>query len=241
MKNIILVTLLIALFMVSCTTAPEGKTIAGEEPMPAIDGDKICALTFDDGPDVNKTKLVLDILEREQVPGTFFVIGQLINNNTAPVLKRAVALGSEIGNHSWSWSGLNSMSAADIRESVGKTTDAIEKYAGVTPHFFRPPNLATSQTMFETIDYPFASGIVAYDWDGNTSDQERANHVLKGVRDGAIILLHDVQPHQTHKTLEILIPELRKQGYTFVTLSELFERKGVDPGSKTTGMWTVVN
>lgn len=75
---------------------------------------------------------------------------------------------------------------------------------------------------------PFASGIIAFDWDGqNTSAEDRANFILKDVKDGAIILLHDVQPypHPTPEALDIIIPELQKQAYEFVTLSKLFEIK----------------
>ncbi len=86
--------------------------------------------------------------------------------------------------------------------------------------------------MFDAIDMPFVGGVLGYDWAGCDRTPEKiAENVLKGVRDGAIILLHDVQPepHPIVEALEIIIPELKKMGYEFVTLSELFRRKGVDP------------
>jgi peptidoglycan/xylan/chitin deacetylase (PgdA/CDA1 family) len=85
--------------------------------------------------------------------------------------------------------------------------------------------------MFEAIDLPFAEGVLGYDWISSTTAQERADSVLKYMRDGAIILLHDVQPdpHPTPEALDILIPALKDSGYEFVTLSDLFSRKGVDP------------
>jgi peptidoglycan-N-acetylglucosamine deacetylase len=198
---------------------------------------KLCALTFDDGPDAVKTALVLDRLEKYGVAASFFVIGQKINDMTAPVLKRAVSLGCEIDNHSWSYNSLNFAGEEIIKDSIAKTTEAIRKYAGVEPAFFRPPNLAVSLKLFKAAGLPAAGGVVGNDWDQSTTAESRAKTVLMGMRDGAIILLHDVQPdpHPTPEALDILIPELKAQGYEFVTLSELFRRKGVEP--KTGKLW----
>ncbi len=206
--------------------------------------DKVCALTFDDGPDIVKTALVLDKLELHGVVASFFVVGQKINASTADVMKRAVALGCEIHNHSWSYGSLNNQSADQVKKSVDDTTAAIKEYAGVAPAFFRPPNLAVSATMYEAIDFPFASGILGFDWTGGggNTPQKVADNVLGGIRDGAIILLHDVQsdPHPTPSALDILIPELKKRGYRFVSLTELFKSKNIDPLSRPASMWTTV-
>lgn len=202
---------------------PEGTTLQITKP------DKICALTFDDGPDTQLTALVLDKLDKYDVDATFFMVGQRLNDSTSAIVKRVVDSGCEIGNHSWSYSGMGNMSSAEVKKSIDDTTAAIQKYSGTTPKFFRPPYLQTSSTMFSTIDLTFASGIVCYDWDQSTSAEARANYIINGVKDGAIILMHDVQPlpHPTPEALDIIIPELKKQGYEFVTLSELFRRKGV--------------
>lgn len=205
---------------------------------------KLCAITFDDGPDVIKTTLVLDKLEYHEVVGTFFLVGQLINANTESILDRMISMGCEVGNHSFGWKSMDAMDSADIGESVRKTSDSVEKYTGVRPDFFRPPNLAVNNTMFEAVDLPFVSGVLGYDWlggKGNTA-QKVAKLVLNdpNMRDGAIILLHDVQPdpHPTPEALDILIPELKILGYEFVTLSELFDRKGVNPNVEDK-MWVV--
>ncbi|MFW6363618.1 MAG: polysaccharide deacetylase family protein [Spirochaeta sp.] len=205
--------------------------------------DKLVALTFDDGPDNVRTRRVMEKLQAYEVPATFFVVGQRVNESTRPILQEMVRLGYELGNHSWDYSSLDSRSAEEIEVFITRTTAAIETYAGMTPAFFRPPNLAVGSVMYETIEYPFAGGVPGYDWAGmNTSAQQRAENVLNNVRDGSIILLHDVQPdpHPTPEALDIIIPELLSQGYEFVTLSELFARKGVDPSSRPTGMWTHV-
>ncbi len=196
---------------------------------PTVKPNKIVALTFDDGPDTQLTPKVLDKLDKYKVPATFMMIGQKVNDSTSAVIKRIIDSGFEIGNHSWGYSSMDSMSKADIQKSINDTNAAILRYSGTTPKFFRPPNLATSSTMFDAIDLTFVSGVVAYDWDQSTSAQTRANYIINGARDGAIFLMHDVQPlpHPTPEALDIIIPTLQSQGYEFVTLSELFRRKGV--------------
>ena len=124
---------------------------------------KLCALTFDDGPssDPELTPLVLDKLKAYGVKATFFLVGENINDSTKGVIDRMVADGHEIGNHSWTYGDMSKMSAEEVKKSVEDTTRAIQKYAGVTPVFFRPPNLSTSSTMYKAIDMPFASGVAA--------------------------------------------------------------------------------
>jgi peptidoglycan/xylan/chitin deacetylase (PgdA/CDA1 family) len=238
MEKIIMVLCAIAALFMSCKSDDSAKS-GNKFSAP----DKLCALTFDDGPDPTMTPLVLDKLEAHGVVATFFVIGRLIDDDTAPVLKRELNLGCEIGNHSWEYDGMDEMSAEEIRKSVGDTTTKIKEYTGTIPHFFRPPNLVTSETMYKAIDIPFASGVLGYDWAGcDTTAEERAQNVLDGMRDGAIILLHDVQPppHPTPEALDILIPKLKKLGYEFVTLSDLFTRKGVALDANHDTLWVYV-
>ena len=208
--------------------------------------DKLCALTFDDGPsaDPELTSLVLDKLDKYNVKATFFVVGQNLNASTKPVIDRMVKAGHETGNHSWSYDDMAKMPFNEIKKSITDTTEAIKKYTGKVPVFFRPPNLSTSTVMYKAIDLPFASGLAAGDWpNGGGDTTERIMDKLKpGIRDGVIILLHDVQPkpHPTPAALNTLIPYLIKEGYEFVTISELFSRKGVIPDSTVENMYVYV-
>lgn len=235
MRRIVISVLLVSLFLVPSLAVQE------EYPKP----NKLCALTFDDGPDARLTPRVLDKLEKYGVVATFFLVGYRINDSVKPVIDRMVKMGCEFGNHSWDYNPMDKMDPDRIKEYIKRTNEAIEKYTGKVPQFFRPPNLAVSPVMFEVIDMPFASGVLGFDWAGcDRTPENIANNVLKGMRDGAIILLHDVQPepHPTPEALDILIPELKRQGYEFVTLSELFKRKGVnlkDPKYKNK-MWVYV-
>ena len=224
------------------TVYPSEKEAATGYPQP----DKLCALTFDDGPsaDPELTSLVLDKLESYGVVATFFLVGKNINDSTRAVINRMVADGNEVGNHSWSYDDMANMSEDQVRKSVEDTTRAIREYAGVSPVFFRPPNLSTGSIMFSTIDMPFVSGVVGGDWPGGGGDTTAhiMEKLMPDVKDGVIILLHDVQPkpHPTPKALDTLIPELKKEGYEFVTLSELFKKKEVVPETKTGIMYVYV-
>ncbi|WP_037572094.1 polysaccharide deacetylase family protein [Spirochaeta cellobiosiphila] len=202
---------------------------------------KYCALTFDDGPDRDKTSLVLDILEREQIPASFFVIGQLINQTTQKTIERCLSLGCEIHNHSWGWDSLDRMTEEEIKQSITKTSEQIRQFAPEQTLFFRPPNLAISTLMSQTINLPFMGGIACNDWISTTSDEERVQMILNQVQDGSIILLHDVQPHQTHQSLNLLIQQLKEKNYHFVTLTQLFQQKSVDPYSRPGKLWINVN
>ncbi len=209
-----------------------------------VDPDKKCALTFDDGPDPVKTQRVLAILKKHQVPATFFMVGSRINETTKSIVTKVVQMGCEIGNHSWDYDSLTMVSAEVVAQKFTRTQEAIIKLAGVEPKFFRPPNLAVNQTMYQTIPLPFVEGVLGFDWAScRTSALDRVQNVLSGMADGAVILLHDVQPdpHPTPEALDILIPELKKQGYVFLTLSELFKRKDVNPASRKGSMWKYVN
>jgi GH35 family endo-1,4-beta-xylanase/peptidoglycan/xylan/chitin deacetylase (PgdA/CDA1 family) len=224
------------------TSSPSSTASTSPVPTPATSPEKLVALTFDDGPDNTLTSLVLDKLEKYKVPATFMMIGSKINDTTAPTVKRVIDQGCEIGNHSWSYSGMDKMTTEQIQKSINDTTAAIEKYSGTTPLFFRPPNLALSDTMYDAIDMTFVSGVTANDWDQSTTAQQRADAIINGVKDGSIILLHDVQPlpHPTAEALDIIIPTLLSKGYEFVTLSKLFERKGVELDSTKKVMYSQV-
>lgn len=199
--------------------------------LPKEDADaveKLAALTFDDGPSVGTTMEVLSVLEEFHEVGTFFLIGQNINEQTEKSVKRALELGCEIENHSWSHSVMPELSAEQMREEVVRTTREIVRLTGREPIFFRPPYIAVSDEMYRQIPLTFIAGVGCEDWEDSVSAEERADRIQKNVRDGAVILLHDMEGnHQTVEALRLIIPRLRKMGYRFVTLEQLFQEKGV--------------
>ncbi|SDI36259.1 Peptidoglycan/xylan/chitin deacetylase, PgdA/CDA1 family [Pseudobutyrivibrio sp. 49] len=190
---------------------------------------KLIALTFDDGPS-STTSQVLDVLEKYGVKATFFLIGQNVNSNTRAIMQRQVNMGCELACHSYTHEDMTRMNASQIKNQIDWTASAIKNTVGVDVKFFRPPYIAVNNTMYQNIDLPFIQGSMHNDWESSTSASQRVNSVLSSAKDGDIILLHDFQGNsQTVDALPQIIEGLKNQGYTFVTVSELFEKKGVNP------------
>ncbi len=192
--------------------------------------EKLIALTFDDGPNTHTTPKVLDLLEEYDARASFFVIGKNINDDSAEVMKRAYEMGCEIDSHSKTHSDMSVMSAEEIKAEIAYVDEYVYSVIGEYPKFFRAPYLNVSQTMYDSIDIPFITGFSSGDSNAEKTAQERAETVLSSAKDGAIILMHDFYGNdKTVEALKTILPELKSQGYEFVTLSELFERKGETP------------
>ena len=190
----------------------------------------IIALTFDDGPNTVITPQVLDILKENGAVGTFFLIAQNITPESAEVVRRAVAQGCDIENHSLTHGFMDKMTAEEIRAEVKACTEQIVAITGREPQFFRPPFIAVNQTMYDNISYTFICGAGCEDWVPAVSAEERAERVLANAEDGQIVLLHDMQWNvNTVEALKTIVPELKKRGYRFVTCAQLFAEAGVTP------------
>ncbi|MGN0603384.1 MAG: polysaccharide deacetylase family protein [Oscillospiraceae bacterium] len=190
---------------------------------------KLCALTFDDGPNTDTTPLVLEKLRKYGITATFFIVGNNIDEDSEQVVKKAADMGCEICNHSRTHSAMPELSAEDIRAEIEFTSGEIERITGKRPKFFRPPYIVVNSTMYENIDLTFIAGIGAEDWLPEVTAEERAERILAQIKDGAVILLHDMSGNTpTVNALDIIIPALKDE-YEFVTVSELFERAGVTP------------
>ncbi len=190
----------------------------------------IIALTFDDGPNTVVTPQVLDILEQEGIKASFFLIAQNITPESAEVVRRAKAMGCEIENHTVTHPFMDKLTVEEIRREVQECTDRIIEITGEAPKYFRPPFIALSQAMYDNIDLTFICGMGCEDWVPTVTAEERAERVLANAEDGQIVLLHDMQWNRnTVEALKTIIPELKKRGYEFATVSELFEKKHVTP------------
>lgn len=191
---------------------------------------KYIALTFDDGPNATTTNEVIDKLEKYGIVASFFLIGNNIDDESAKAVKRAYDLGCEIDNHSRTHSNMTELSAEEIKAEYDYTDGKVYEITGEHTKFFRPPYIAVHQIMFDNIDAPFIAGIGANDWEDRVTAEMRARMILKQAKDGDIILLHDAEGNSmTVEALDTIIPELQKQGYKFVTVTELFKAKGITP------------
>ena len=204
------------------TIAAQLQTLPGKFP-------KYVALTFDDGPNTVVTPQILDLLEEYGIQASFFVIGKHINEESAKVMQRAHDMGCDIENHSFTHPSLPSLTPEQMLSEVDRTSALIEKYTGEAPRFLRPPYLAMSPTLAQTVPLTFIGGYCPDDWDASVGVQERIDGVLGNICDGDVLLLHDFAENQpTVEALEIIIPELLSRGFEFVTISALFEKRWPD-------------
>ena len=192
---------------------------------------KYVSLTFDDGPNYpgdNTMERMLDLLEKNGVVASFFLIGNKITDENIPLIKRAFNMGCDIQNHSWTHQDMTKMTAEEIAEEHKKTDDKIIEITGVRPTFFRPPYISVNQTMRDTIPTPFICGQGCEDWVPTVLAKERIRQCKEYTRDGILYLLHvNEQNVETYKTVETLIPWLKEQGYEFVTVEQMFQLKNV--------------
>lgn len=189
---------------------------------------KAIALTFDDGPWPNTTSKILATLKQQKVKATFFVIGKHVKLYPQ-TLKQVVAEGHAIGNHTWSHEYGSYSEAAAARE-LDETAKLVYKITGVNTVLFRPPagilNNGLVATAQEKKYAVITWSVDSRDWRyrGSTS-QSLVESVLKDVKPGGIVLMHDGGGDRTTtvQALPQIITQLKKQGYTFVTVPELME------------------
>lgn len=187
--------------------------------------EKKVALTFDDGPHPIYTPKILELLDAYEISATFFVIGQNVDNYPE-AFKKLVSSNCEIGNHTYHHRNVSNMSESDIRAELEMTESAISKFSNIKPTLIRPPEGSYSNQLekvcFEKKYDVILWSIDTRDWEHSSVDQI-SHTVLKKIQNGDIILMHDYVSHSAHtyEALKIIIPELLRQGYTFVTVSDL--------------------
>ncbi|MBW4447706.1 MAG: polysaccharide deacetylase family protein [Spirirestis rafaelensis WJT71-NPBG6] len=206
----------------------QGVTIAEAK---LSQGQKVIALTFDDGPWPTSTANVLDILKKNNIKATFFVVGQMLKNH--PDLGvRIVTEGHVIANHTWThrYHFMNPQVAAYEVES---TSDLIFQTTGVKTTLFRPPGGMMN------------NGVAAYArnqkytivmWSADSVDYSNPalprliSNVTRASKPGGIVLLHDGGGNRsrTVQALPQIISHFKKQGYSFVTVPELLEMQNKD-------------
>lgn len=198
--------------------------------------EKYVALTFDDGPYENSTSMILDILKENNVRATFFVVGMFAEKRPN-IVKREAEEGHTVGNHSmWHWSGLHEKDQKYISDEFKKANDIIENITGVRPKYVRPPYGSVSDNLINAAKENDMKVILwsidTKDWDINTSSSTIVSKILSKVKSGSIIIFHDGRADavdysriNTIEALPIIIRELKKQGYYFATIDEIYNSK----------------
>ncbi len=200
-------------------------------PVQAEEGEKLVALTFDDGPSGRFTRKLLDGLEKWGVKATFLLCGYRMEQEP-DISERIFREGHEIGLHGYSHKSMENMCRADVSLEIQKTLELLP--AGCEAVWLRPPGGMTGST---TVSAAKAWGLSLLHWSVDPKDW--ATHdaaaierqVVLNVKDGDIILLHDMTDSSVNAALAI-VDQLRSQGFRFVTVSELAKVRGarLQPG-----------
>ena len=212
-----------------CLAAAAALAIGGHgtaEPAAAIvnENGPVIALTFDDGPYPKVTGHILDVLEKNGVCATFFVLGSRIEGHE-DMLTRMDELGCEIGNHSFSHADLTRLSKADCQRELSDTDAEIRRVTGHEAGVVRPPYGYYNKTVMSAAERPLILWTVdTNDWRGKAPG-EIADYVIQQAKEGSVILMHDQQT-QTADAMEMIIPTLIEEGFRFVTVSELIGLTG---------------
>lgn len=188
--------------------------------------DKLVAFTFDDGPSYNTIKIVNTLVKYDS-KATFFLVGNQIEKY-AKTMDVLVKNGMDIGNHTYSHKELTKLRDKEILKEIDLTNEVIYNKTGIKPMFLRPSYGAMNKRIKKLSTMPIIIwNIDTLDWKYHNSNKIK-DKILKYVSDGDIILMHDTYV-ATLNAVEMVIPELKKQGYKIVSVSELFKYKGVKP------------
>ncbi|MFF8601192.1 polysaccharide deacetylase family protein [Streptomyces sp. NPDC015232] len=192
---------------------------------------KCIALTFDAGPGEDTPRL-LDILKEKQVHATFFLLGEKHVVRHPEVVKRISDEGHEVANHTWTHRILTDIDADEVRDELSRTQDAIARITGRKPTLMRPPQGRTDDTVTEVSRELGLSQVL---WSITAKDYSTEDtalirqRVLDQAHGDGIILLHDIYGG-TVPAVPGIIDELKRRGYTFVTVPELIAPGKPEPG-----------
>lgn len=192
--------------------------------------EKVIALTFDDGPHPTYTPQILNVLAKYDAKATFFVIGEHAKKFPAIILREEDE-GHEIANHTYTHP--YSKTAEVLENELIKTNEVIYDITGTYPTLYRPVGGSYNDRIINiAVENGFK--VVMWSWHQDTKDWQRpgvnkiVTTVLSGAKPGDVVLFHDAggDRSQTVQALEEILPALKKQGYEFVTISELWNRNG---------------
>ncbi|MGB3756449.1 MAG: polysaccharide deacetylase family protein [Rivularia sp. (in: cyanobacteria)] len=193
---------------------------------------KTIALTFDDGPHPQYTQQLLKVLDRYQIPASFFWLGVCVER--APhIAKQVYSRGHWIGLHGYCHHNFPLLSLTELKQSLEKTQASIHKACDLPPEKvrdIRPPNgLFTPQTLqlFDQWNYrPVMWSVVPEDW-VNPGVAKVVNRVMDNLENGSLIVLHDgaCGGQNVAEIAQIIIPRLLEQGYSFVTIDTLWQER----------------
>ena len=194
------------------------------EPTPAPK-EKAVALTFDDGPSRDNDGTILETLQANGAHATFFVLGNRARVD-GDIMQMILDAGCEIASHSWDHPQLSKIKWKKAKSQIDRTDRIVSKLLnGYQISLLRPPYGSISNTMRKKVKKPMILwSLDTEDWKSRNA-KKVFNRVKKEVKDGDIILIHDIQP-ETAEAVKKIVPWLSEQGYDMLTVTELMARKG---------------
>jgi peptidoglycan/xylan/chitin deacetylase (PgdA/CDA1 family) len=181
------------------------------------------AITFDDGPHPTNTPRLLNILAQRNIKATFYVVGQLVKEHPQ-IIRRILAEGHEVANHTMTHPTLTRISDERIRRELGETHKAVVDIAGYHMRTFRPPGGATNARLKEWFHKEYGYSTIL--WTVDPQDWKRpgvsvvTSRLVNGARPGAILLCHDLHA-PTIDAMPGTLDQLLAKGFKFVTVSQL--------------------
>ena len=211
-KKLLAALLLIALLATSLPVASAAQS-------------KLVALTFDDGPGPY-TQRLLDGLAAKGVKATFFCLGSNASRYQDTV-RRIFNEGHQVANHSYDHPNLNALSTDSACSQITRTDTILNEITGGSEaHFVRPPYGNSTQALRSRLNAPvFIWSVDTLDWKVRNAEKVK-NNILNDTFDGAVVLVHDIHSFTVDGVLSAL-DTLIDRGYEFVTLKELYRRRGV--------------
>ena len=223
--------LVFSVMMLSVVINGNGKTamsnIEEEQPIYSVDTEeKVISLTFDiNWAEKDNLKRILDIMDKYNIKGTFFIMGGWVNYSQENIDKLVDIneRGHEIGNHSYMHPGFTKITDERMEEELKKTDEIIEKNIGKKPQLFRFPSGEYNKQCFQKVK---GLGYTCIQWNVDSVDWKESgaeieyNRIMKKVKPGSILLFHNNAKY-TPDNLDKIIKELQEQGYVFKTVGEM--------------------
>lgn len=189
--------------------------------------DNVVAITFDDGPDIANTSVVLDILKERNIKAAFFCIGKKVSRGEA-IIQRMFNEGHIIGNHSYAHKAfLDFMPAGIVEKDLNRTNEVIGKIIGQTPVYYRPPFGVTTPAIARAVN---KQNMLSIGWNNRSFDTSViTNDVILArikakLKPGSILLLHDILDRQKSLLPEIL-DVIEELSFRVIPLDELINKR----------------
>lgn len=216
----------LALALASLRGPERPEAVQADAALELADSRPLVALTFDDGPSLETTPVLLDALAQRGVKATFFLIGEMLPG-AETLVQRMEQEGHQIGTHSYDHVRLTGLSADKLRRQVDWTENYLRDLLGQESFLLRPPYGAVDGALERNAHSPLILWSVdPEDWKYRDADRI-TQHIIDNVQDGDIILLHDIHPTSVEAAARV-VDALHEKGFLFVTVEELACQRGVE-------------